>query len=161
MYENFFRRCFQFKKSSDFQSRRLPAQFFSAEKLKRSSLKKIEVLLADDHQIMRECLRRVTNNHDDIVIVDEATNGKEAVELAREHRPDIIVMDVNMPVMNGIEATREITSNLSQVCVIGLSTNEKSTIIEEMKSAGASAYIQKSEAFELLIRTIRTEASAY
>lgn len=128
--------------------------------LQRFSGKKIKVMLVDDHQMMRDYIRRMLDEHDDIVISGEAGDGEEAIKLAQVTRPDIILMDVNMPVMDGIEATRKITNELSQICIIGLSMNEGSVIMENMKSAGASAYLQKSDAFDLLIKTIRSEASA-
>lgn len=159
MYHNFLQKYFnRFNPQFAYC---FPAQFFSLVNLKQSRLRKINVLLVDDHQLMRKGIRRVIEYHDDIVIIGEAADGKEAIKLAQATRPDIILMDVNMPVMDGIEATRKITTELSQICVIGLSMNEEGVIEEDMKSAGASAYIQKSEAFESLIKTIRTEASSY
>lgn len=161
MYNICFPRGFHFKKNSHSQfTHRLSSYLFSAESIKQSSLKKIQVLLVDDHRMMREGLRRMLDEHDDIVIIGEAADGKEAVELAREICPDIILMDVNMPVMNGIEATRRIINDTPKMRIIGLSMNSKNRIREDMKSAGASAYLRKSEAFDLLIETIRSEASA-
>lgn len=119
---------------------------------------KIKVLLVDDHQMMREGLQRIIEEEDDLTVIGEASDGEEAVKLAQEAYPDVIIMDVNMPGMNGIEATREITSNTPQVRIIGLSLQEEKNVAEAMRSAGASAYLTKSEVFETLCATIRSEA---
>lgn len=118
----------------------------------------IRVLLVDDHRMMREGLQRIIEEEDDLTVVGEASDGEEAVKLAQETYPDVIIMDVNMPGMNGIEATREIISEAPQVRVIGLSFQEEKNVAEAMRSAGASAYLTKSEVFETLCATIRSEA---
>lgn len=120
---------------------------------------KIKVLLADDHKMMREGLKKIVEEEEDLEVVGEASNGEEAVELARETSPDIIVMDVNMPVMDGITATQEITSAMPGQRVIGLSLHDHERVIESMRSAGAIAYLTKNEAFETLCATIRSEAN--
>lgn len=103
-------------------------------------------------------LRQMIEKQEDMLIVGEASDGKEAVELARETMPDIIVMDVNMPVMDGIEATHTIKDELPNIQIIGLSLHESEDVIKSMQSAGASAYLTKNEAFESLVTTIRAEA---
>ncbi|SMO82095.1 PAS domain S-box protein [Fodinibius sediminis] len=126
------------------------------KQLERSQ--KVNVLLVDDHDMVRCGLRQVVEKEDDIVIIGEASNGQEAVELARRDHPDIIIMDVNMPVMNGIEATQIIKKEMPCVRIIGLSLHESQEVAENMQNAGASAYLTKSEAFESLITTIRAES---
>lgn len=159
MYDKFFHNFVPLRQNLNSQLIcNLPIKLFTEENGKHSRLKKIKVLLVDDYRMMRECLRKMLDEHDDIVISGEASDGKEAFMMAREICPDIVLMDINMPVMDGIESTRLITQELSQICVIGVSMNNEETIIKEMKSAGASAYLQKSEAFDLLIKTIRSEA---
>lgn len=161
MYDKFFNSFVALRK--DFNSRlvhNLPIKSITDENVKLSRLKRIKVLLVDDHRMMRECFRKMLDKHDDIVISGEASDGKEALKMARDIRPDIVLMDINMPVMDGIESTRLITQELSQTRVIGISMNNEETIIKEMKNAGASAYIRKSEAFDLLVNTIRSEVSA-
>lgn len=161
MYGKFFKKHSPLKSASSSNfSRSFPGEILTAKKPQQIRPKKIKILLVDDHLMIREALRKLTDTHDDLMIVGEAGDGEEAIKLAQSIRPDIILMDVNMPVMDGIEATRKITTELSQICVIGLSMNEEGVIEEDMKSAGASAYIQKSEAFESLIKTIRTETSS-
>ncbi|MEX0609696.1 MAG: PAS domain S-box protein [Balneolaceae bacterium] len=119
---------------------------------------KIRVMLVDDHKMMLKGLRRIVEQQDDLIVIAEAMNGEEAVELARKYTPDVIIMDVDMPVMNGIDATREIVSTIENVRVIGLSLHEKGSVAQAMRNAGASAYLTKTEAFEALSATIRSEA---
>lgn len=121
---------------------------------------KIKVLLADDHEVMRKGLRKVIEEEEDFVVVGEACNGKEAVELARETTPDIIVMDVRMPVMNGIQATRKISAEMPSVPIIGLSLWGFTMVGRRMKRAGASVYLRKDKAFETLCAAIRKEVGA-
>lgn len=130
-----------------------PAYSPTAEEQNR----KIKVLLVDDHQIMREGIRNLIEAEDDMMVVAEASGGNEAVELAEETSPDVIIMDINMPGMNGIEATKKILSDNTQPIVIGLSVHNSEDVKESVKNVGASVYLSKTEAFELLCATIRCE----
>ncbi|MEX2574942.1 MAG: PAS domain S-box protein [Balneolaceae bacterium] len=121
--------------------------------------KRVKVLLVDDHKMVRTGLKNLIEEEKDLFVVAEATTGKEAIEQTRKMHPDVIVMDVNMPEMNGIEATQIITSYNTNVRIIGLSLHEKKDVIEAMKRAGASAYLTKTEAFESLSAVIRSEAA--
>lgn len=121
---------------------------------------KIEILLVDDHEMMRRGLRNMIEVQDDLSIVAEASDGEQAVKLAHEISPDIIIMDINMPVMNGIEATKKITSEIEDIQIIGLSLYKKEEAANNMLGAGASAFLTKDEAFETLSATIRSEAIA-
>lgn len=120
--------------------------------------KELEVLLVDDHRMMRDGLRSTINNQPNLTVIGEASNGEEAIILAEDNVPDVVVMDVNMPVMNGIDATKSIRSIIPTVTIIGLSLHEMPTVKERMLRAGASAYITKNEASDTLCATIRKEA---
>ncbi len=120
----------------------------------------IRVLLVDDHKMMLKGLCKIVDAQEDMEVIGEATNGKEAVELARETSPEIVIMDVNLPKINGIEATRQIKTQLPTARIIGISFHRNQDVIDDMRSAGASAYLKKDEAFETLSETIRAEASA-
>jgi PAS domain S-box-containing protein len=123
----------------------------------KKSVRKIKVLLADDHLMMRNGLRKMIEEEDDLMVVAEASNGNEAVQLANETNPDVIIMDVNMPVMDGIEATRQITLKGLSARIIGLSFHESKDVAKALLEAGASTYLTKSDVFETLCATIRSE----
>lgn len=116
---------------------------------------KIRVLLADDHQILREGLASLLADEPDMEVVGEAGDGQEAIELARSTDPDVILMDVTMPGVDGIQATRQITSERSTVRVIGLSMHEEEDMAKAMRAAGATAYLSKGGPSEALIAAIR------
>jgi two-component system NarL family response regulator len=105
------------------------------------------VLLVDDHELMREGLRSILEGEDDVEIVGEAASGREAVALARELEPDVVVMDVGMKDLNGIDATRQIRSELRDVRVIALSSHSDSRYVSAMLEAGASGYVLKANAY--------------
>jgi DNA-binding NarL/FixJ family response regulator len=117
------------------------------------------VLLVDDHNIMREGLKALLGRTPDIEVVAEATTGREALQKAAEFCPDVIVMDLNMPEMNGIEATQGILAENPDIKVIALSMiMDRAKIIETLK-AGAKGYICKDCVFEELVNAIRTLAA--
>ncbi len=115
----------------------------------------IKVLIADDHQIVRQGLRTLLENEPDLEVVAEAEDGRSTVRLARELQPEMIIMDVAMPDLNGIEAARQIVSELSKVKVIALSMYADRRCVVNMLKAGASGYLLKDCAFEELVRAIR------
>ena len=117
--------------------------------------KGIRVLLVDDHAIVRQGVAQLLSGVPEITLVAEASNGKEAIQLTRELRPDVVVMDVNMPQMSGVEATRAIHAQWPEVLVIGLSMYHEPHRAEEMRQAGAVGYVNKSEVTETLLSTIR------
>ncbi|MGO9595852.1 MAG: response regulator [Steroidobacteraceae bacterium] len=116
------------------------------------------LILVDDHAIFREALRMMLRAETDIEVVGEAGNGREAIDLARELSPDIIVLDVGMPDMNGIEATAAIVDRSPQIKVIALSTHSDRRFVAEMIKAGASGYVVKTAASSELLRAIRAVA---
>jgi DNA-binding NarL/FixJ family response regulator len=115
----------------------------------------IEVLIADDHKMLREGLRSLLEREPGIAVIGEAANGAEAVLLTREMRPSVVIMDIEMPEINGIEATRRIAAEMPEVKVIGLSMHTETDVVESIRQAGASAFVAKDSAFEKLISTIR------
>jgi len=116
---------------------------------------KIRILVADDHAVMRHGLVRILQGHRDLTVVGEAGDGLEALELARQLNPDVIIMDVNMPRSNGIETTIRIGQELPGIKVIGLSVGDESEAGTAMREAGAVAYVSKAQHSEALIATIR------
>ena len=115
----------------------------------------IRVLLADDHKIFRDGLRTLIDKEMGMEVVAEAENGRKAVKLAEKLAPNVIVMDVTMPDMNGIEATRKIMAELSHIKVIGLSMHSDRRFVLGMLEAGASGYLLKDCAFGELATAIR------
>ena len=123
-----------------------------------SPLKKITVLLADDHAVMRQglCMLLETGGHSEVV--GQARNGREAVEMARTLRPDVILMDIAMPVLNGLEATRQILVANPAAKVLILSVHCDDEYIERMIAVGAAGFLEKLTAAELLPTAIREVA---
>jgi len=115
----------------------------------------MRVLVVDDHTVVRQALALMLSQESDIEVVGEASNGKTALELARSLKPDVVLMDVNMPVMNGIEATRAIHGEIPGISVIGLSMYEKNEQATPMFDAGAVGYVSKSDAPDILLAAIR------
>jgi DNA-binding NarL/FixJ family response regulator len=118
----------------------------------------IKILLADDHRITREGVRSLLNDQPDLKVIAETGNGRAAVELATEAPPDVVVMDVTMPELNGVEATRQIKAHNPKVNVLALSMHVERQFVSEMLAAGASGYILKDCPTEELVRAIRTVA---
>lgn len=116
----------------------------------------IRVVLADDHQIIRDGLRALVDQQDGMHVVADAESGRRAVELADELRPQVVIMDVSMPDLNGIEATRRIVGATPTVKVVGLSMHRDKRFIVEMLKAGASGYLLKDCAFDELAQAIHT-----
>ncbi len=121
----------------------------------RSPSSLLRVLLADDHEIVRQGLISVLGEEQGIEIVGQASNGREAVELAERLEPDVVVMDVSMPVMTGEEATRQIKRRRPQTRVIALSMHDEAQVRGRMRSAGATAYLLKTAPSEELLAAIR------
>jgi CheY-like chemotaxis protein len=116
------------------------------------------VLLVDDHAMVRQGLRAVLDAYPDLFIIGEAADGREAVSIAKKRTPDVIIMDINMPRMDGIEATRRIKKEQPGTVIIAVSVNDTADIRETLQKAGASAFVSKDEAGERLYETIMTMA---
>lgn len=119
---------------------------------------KIRVLLIDDHTMLRQALRVMLENEVDIEVVGELGDGTHAVETVQQLNPHVVVMDVSMPSMNGIDATRALLRHLSSTKIVALSAFGYKQFIMEMMDAGALAYVIKSAAGEQLVRAIRSVA---
>jgi DNA-binding NarL/FixJ family response regulator len=117
---------------------------------------KIKVLLADDHVMMRGGLRMLLEQNAEIAVVGEAEDGRETVRIAKKLQPDVVVMDIAMPDMNGIEATRQLVADCPGIKVIALSMHSDRHFVSEMLKAGAKAYLLKQCAVDELITAIKT-----
>ncbi len=115
----------------------------------------IKVLIADDHKIVRQGLRHLLEKEPDLVVVAEAEDGRATVRLARDIRPEVIIMDVAMPILNGIEAARQIISENPKVKVIALSMYADRRFVVNMLQVGASGYLLKDCAYEELVQAVR------
>ncbi|MBN2578815.1 MAG: MEDS domain-containing protein [Pirellulales bacterium] len=120
---------------------------------------KIRILIADDHAVFRKGLLDLLRQEPDLEVVGEAADGEAAVEQARRHHPDLVLMDVAMPRADGMEATRRITAELPGVRIIGLSAHREEDIAQALYKAGAVSYLSKDEPVELLIAAIRSTAA--
>jgi len=121
---------------------------------------RIRIMLVDDHNVMRQGLSMMLNGQSDMEIVAEATDGDTAVQLARELNPDVILMDISMPKMSGIEATQIIHAELPRIRIIGLSMFNDADIASAVIAAGAANYLTKTGSTDVLLKAIRAGKSA-
>jgi two-component system response regulator DegU len=121
---------------------------------------KIKILIVDDHQMFRDGLKALLARQNDMEIVGEAENGQDAVAKTRKLHPDIILMDVNMPVMDGIEATRRIVAEIPDMKILALSMCTEAECSSGIMRAGARGYILKGGDIEELTTAIRKEADS-
>jgi DNA-binding NarL/FixJ family response regulator len=117
------------------------------------------ILIADNHGILRQGIVALIEKHSDMEVVGQADNGLTVVELARELQPDVVLMDVSMPKLNGIEATRQIKSELPDVKVLALSVHAKREFVLDMVRAGVSGYMLKECVFDDLVHAIKVIAA--
>ena len=123
------------------------------------NMNEIRLVLADDHAVVRSGTRELLEQEPDLKIVGEASNGEEAVRLAQELQPDVLVMDVRMPKMSGVEATRRIKADTSDVKVLVLTAHDDDEYVFALLQAGANGYLLKTAEIEELVRAIRTVAA--
>jgi len=117
---------------------------------------KIKVLLADDHKIIRDGLRSLFEKCPEIEFVGEAEDGRSTVQLVRELDPDVVIMDISMPDLNGIDATQQILAEAPDVKIIALSMHSDKRFVVGMFKAGASGYLLKDCAFDELVQAVKT-----
>lgn len=115
----------------------------------------IRLLIADDHKLMREGLRALLSGESDIEVIGEASNGREIVKMVEDSSPDIVLMDISMPQLNGIDATRQIEDLSGDTRVIALSMHADRLFVQGVLKAGAGGYILKDSAFEELAQAVR------
>jgi DNA-binding NarL/FixJ family response regulator len=118
----------------------------------------MQILIADDHELVRKGLRTVLEDHAGWVVCGEAANGRQAVEMAKKLQPDMIVMDITMPELNGLEATRQIHKALPKVEVLILTVHASEQLVGEVLAAGARGYILKADTSRLLVAAIESLA---
>src|SRR5271166_47246 len=114
----------------------------------------LQLLIADDHEIVRRGLRAILETQQDWTVVGEAVTGRQAIDQAREHPPDIAIIDIGMPELNGLEATRQILKLLPQTEVLILTMHESEQIVREVLAAGARGYVLKSDAGKDLVAAV-------
>ena len=117
---------------------------------------KVTIIIADDHRIFRKGLKSLLSEKDNIQVMAEADDGDQALEMARKYKPKIVIMDIGMPKMDGIEATRQIRERLPETEVIILSMHAKKAYIDQVLQAGAKGYVLKDSDEENLIAAINT-----
>ena len=115
---------------------------------------KTRIVIADDHEVVRKGLRAILEAHPGWEVCGEASDGRSAVEKAQELRPEVVVIDIGMPQLNGLEATRQILKNQPETRVLVLSVYESEQLVEEVLDAGARGYVLKSDASRDLVRAI-------
>jgi DNA-binding NarL/FixJ family response regulator len=121
-------------------------------------MKRIRVLLADDHKVVRDGLRLLIDGQRDMGVVGEAGDGKEALRQARDLKPDVVVMDLSMPELNGLQATERLKADQPKVKVVALTVHEDPSYLLQLCKAGAAGYVLKRSAGDDLIHAIRTVA---
>jgi two-component system, NarL family, response regulator NreC len=121
-------------------------------------MKKLRILLADDHKIVRDGLRLLIDGQRDMRVVGEAGNGQEALQQARDLKPDVVVMDLSMPKLNGLQATEQLKAEQPAVKVVALTVHEDASYLMQLCKAGAVGYVLKRSAGDDLIQAIRTVA---
>jgi two-component system, NarL family, nitrate/nitrite response regulator NarL len=116
--------------------------------------RKVRILIADDHPMIRRAVRSTLQDHTHFEVCGEAADGAEAVEAAKKLKPDVVVLNITMPVMNGFEAARKIKENVPHSAIVILSSNADRRFVEEAKKIGVRAYVAKTKAGEALVNAV-------
>ncbi|MEP6921675.1 MAG: response regulator transcription factor [bacterium] len=122
-------------------------------------MSKLRIFLADDHMVVREGLKTLINSQPDMEVVGEAENGRDAVERALTLLPDVVVMDISMPEMNGVEATERLRKECPQIRILALTIYEDTGYLRQLLKAGASGYVLKRAVIDELVHAVRTCAA--
>ena len=122
-------------------------------------MNKLRIILAEDHETIRDGLKLLVNSRSDMEVVGEANNGRTALQLAAEVSPDVVVMDISMPQLNGLQATKKLKNKSPQVKVLILTRHSEPGYLQELLQAGASGYVLKQSKSEELIRAILAVAA--
>jgi CheY-like chemotaxis protein len=118
--------------------------------------RRIRIVIADDHPLIRTMIRSTLEEHHHFHVCGEAEDGAKAIEEAEKHKPDVVVLDVTMPKLSGLEAAREIKAKLPQTAIVILSANADRHFVEEAKKIGVQAYVAKTKAGEALVKAIES-----
>jgi two-component system response regulator NreC len=119
-----------------------------------TSIRSLRILIADDQPIIRKHVRRILEEQPNFIVCGEAYDGARAIEEAERLKPDVVVLDLSMPILNGFDAGRKIKSELPETAIVILSSNADKHFVEEAKKIGARAYVAKSKAAEALVTAI-------
>jgi two-component system, NarL family, nitrate/nitrite response regulator NarL len=116
--------------------------------------RRVRILIADDHPVIRKMVRSTLQGHPHFEVCGEATDGAQAIEEAQKLKPDVVVLNVSMPVLNGFEAAREIRTSLPESAIVILSSNADKRFVAEAKKIGVRAYVAKTKAGEALVNAV-------
>ena len=131
------------------------SKFASEVETKGNKADKVRVMLADDHPLLRQALRNTLEKQPDFKVVAEASDGEETVRVTTEVIPDVIIMDINMPKLNGLEATKQIKAKFPQIAILALTVHDDNEHVLGILEAGASGYLTKTVSGSEVIHTIR------
>ena len=120
--------------------------------------RRIRVVFADDHPLIRKMIRSTIQKHSHIELVGEAENGAQAIEQAKKIKPDVVVLNITMPVLNGFEAAREIKKHVPESRIVILSTHADKHFVEEARKLGVRVFVAKSKAGEALVKAVEAAA---
>lgn len=122
-------------------------------------MEQIQIFLADDHMVVREGLKALINAQSDMIVIGEAGDGQTAWQQARDCQPDVVIMDITMPTMNGVQATAQLKRACPEIKILALSVHDDTSYLRQLLAAGASGYILKHAAADDLIQAIRVVAA--
>ena len=122
-------------------------------------MKPLKILIADDHKMVREGLRLLINSQPDMRVVGEAANGREVLLQARDLEPAVVIMDLSMPELNGLQATEQLQRQIPEIKVVAITANEDESYLRQLCKVGAAGYVLKRSAGDELVKAIRAVAA--